>query len=402
MDEDALAEDKRDIRQQSSALRLYNRTEDCPTYAAILLFGKNPEYYLSGAYVQYVRFDDNDNAADIVNEHKFTGCLLDTQPKLDTFIETAIIEKRPKPVTILRESIQLPQMGDPRIVDECRHAQGLSIQHSDQVLSVCRPDRDRQCRRLYGNAKPENFPSVNDYRNPIIAEAMKSLGYVNRYNHGIVRVQKELRENGNLETRFPVDNITVFGVNVNDATYTEDRQLRIDFTNQDAPYWDRSFHHVSKQPWRNMTPDRLKITSTTTRTTPTARRPADAEKAPIGQRVKSLWTHLVVLRTPTAGAVPSSTTEPAQPSEKQPYHEICRPASRQSTGQRDRHDHPHRPHPNPRTNSTTARNPQHGPAYAPTTPCRASGSGDNTCLQYPAPKDKENIRSNSRIFFFTK
>lgn len=61
---------------------------------------------------------------------------------------------------------------------------------------------------------------------------MKSLGYVNRYNRGIVRVQKELSENGNLQARFSVNNITVFGVNVNDATYTEDPQLRIDFTNQ--------------------------------------------------------------------------------------------------------------------------------------------------------------------------
>ena len=25
---------------------------------------------------------------------------------------------------------------------------------------------------LYGNARPENFPDVNDYRNPVIAEAL--------------------------------------------------------------------------------------------------------------------------------------------------------------------------------------------------------------------------------------
>ena len=103
MDEDALIDDKRDIKQQLSALRLYSIAEDCPTYAAILLFGKNPEYYLPGAYVQYVRFDGNDNAADIVNEHKFAGCLIEILPKLDTFIETAIVEKRPKPITALRE-----------------------------------------------------------------------------------------------------------------------------------------------------------------------------------------------------------------------------------------------------------------------------------------------------------
>jgi len=26
---------------------------------------------------------------------------------------------------------------------------------------------------LYGEARPENFPTVNDYRNPVVAEAMK-------------------------------------------------------------------------------------------------------------------------------------------------------------------------------------------------------------------------------------
>jgi len=49
---------------------------------------------------------------------------------------------------------------------------------------------------LYGNARPENFPTVNDYRNPIVAEAMKVLGYVNKYNRGIYNVQAELVENG--------------------------------------------------------------------------------------------------------------------------------------------------------------------------------------------------------------
>ena len=234
MDEDALVEDKRDIKQQLSALRLYNRTEDCPTYAAILLFGKNPEYYLPGAYVQYVRFDGNDNAADIVNEHKFTGCLLDTLPKLDTFIETAIIEKRPKPVTILREKTvyNYPKWAIRELLMNA--VMHRDYQSNTPIKFYQYADRIEidNAGGLYGNAKPENFPNVNDYRNPIIAEAMKSLGYVNRYNRGIVRVQKELRENGNLEARFSVDNITVFGVNVNDATYTEDRQLRIDFTNQ--------------------------------------------------------------------------------------------------------------------------------------------------------------------------
>lgn len=67
---------------------------------------------------------------------------------------------------------------------------------------------------LYGNARPENFPRVNDYRNPIIAEALKVLGFVNKFNRGIDRVQRELQNNGNGSARFTVDDITVFSVNV--------------------------------------------------------------------------------------------------------------------------------------------------------------------------------------------
>ena len=50
---------------------------------------------------------------------------------------------------------------------------------------------------LFGKVSPANFPNVSDYRNPFIAEAMKVLGYVNRFSLGIYRVQKELTENGN-------------------------------------------------------------------------------------------------------------------------------------------------------------------------------------------------------------
>ena len=55
---------------------------------------------------------------------------------------------------------------------------------------------------LYGKARSENFPNVNDYRNPVIAEAMKILGFVNRFSRGIARVQKELTANGNGEAIF--------------------------------------------------------------------------------------------------------------------------------------------------------------------------------------------------------
>ena len=55
---------------------------------------------------------------------------------------------------------------------------------------------------LYGRANVQNFPNVNDYRNIVLAEAMKVLGFVNRHSRGVLRVQKELMANENGEAIF--------------------------------------------------------------------------------------------------------------------------------------------------------------------------------------------------------
>jgi predicted HTH transcriptional regulator len=65
---------------------------------------------------------------------------------------------------------------------------------------------------LYGQARPENFPHVNDYRNSVVAEMMRTLNYVNMFNHGISEVQALLKDNGSPEAEFNVNLITAFGV----------------------------------------------------------------------------------------------------------------------------------------------------------------------------------------------
>ena len=76
---------------------------------------------------------------------------------------------------------------------------------------------------LYGNARPENFPRVNDYRNPLVASAMKTMGYVNMFNRGVGQVQTDLKENGNQPAEFNVNLITAFKVEVKVAqSYTNE------------------------------------------------------------------------------------------------------------------------------------------------------------------------------------
>jgi ATP-dependent DNA helicase RecG len=59
----------------------------------------------------------------------------------------------------------------------------------------------------FGQVTKENFglPGVTDYRNPHLAEAMRVLGYVQRFGIGIQIAKKLLEENGNPPPIFDVE-----------------------------------------------------------------------------------------------------------------------------------------------------------------------------------------------------
>ena len=213
---EVLADDKRDIKEQLASVRMYDRTHDCPTYAALLLFGKNPRYYLPGAYVQFVRFAGKAIGGEVLNEKRFQGPLFQLLPSLESFVNDAIITQRPVTVSLFREKTVFNYPNS-----ALRELMMNAIMHRDYQSNM--PIRLYQfddhveimnAGGLYGEARPENFPIVNDYRNPIIAEAMKEMKYVNMFNQGIRRVQDMLKENGNKEAVFDVSKLTTFTVNV--------------------------------------------------------------------------------------------------------------------------------------------------------------------------------------------
>lgn len=212
VDAKILEEDARSLLQKMAALRFYDIANGCPTNAGLLLFGKNPEYFFFGGYLQYVKFGGTGNSAPVLSEFKFSGNLVEMLVKLDSFIETGIAKRRPVPASALREEsvIAYPHWAMRELVlnavmhrDYQANAPIKFYEYSDRV-EITNPGG------LYGLARPENFPDVNDYRNPIIAEALKVLGYVNRFNRGIALAQKEFFENGNGKILFDVKKQTVF------------------------------------------------------------------------------------------------------------------------------------------------------------------------------------------------
>jgi len=226
VDPEILAEDKRNIKEQLASVRLYDRTHDCPTYSALILFGKNPRYYMLGAYVQYVRFDGKEKGGEVLNEKRFQGPLYSMLPALESFVKDAIVTQRPVPVTLFREKtvVNYPNAA---LRELLMNASMHRDYQSNMPIRLYQFDDHIEIMNaggLYGEARPENFPTVNDYRNPVVAEAMKEMKYVNMFNQGVKRVQDMLRDNGNKKAEFDVSKLTVFCVNVfsneEDATQT--------------------------------------------------------------------------------------------------------------------------------------------------------------------------------------
>ena len=216
IDTEVLTSDNRDVKEQLSSIHLFDLEHDCPTNAAIILFGNDPQYFLHGCYVQYVHFAGKDRGSEIVNERQIKGSLCKMLPQLESFVRDAVVTARPVSISMLREKTLLnyPDLAlRELLMNACMHRDYQSnmpirlYQYEDRIEIL-------NAGGLYGEARPENFPTVNDYRNPIVAEAMRGLKYVNMFNRGIQRVKNLLKENGNPEPIFTVDKITAFEVTV--------------------------------------------------------------------------------------------------------------------------------------------------------------------------------------------
>ena len=136
-----------------------------------------------------------------MTEHEFKSNLCTTLQELDTFVETTIANRRPIPVSSTREDpfVDYPYWATRELLmnaichrDYTSNGPIQFYQYDDRIEMMNHGG-------LYGRANEQNFPKVNDYRNIVVAEAMKVLGFVNRHSRGVLRVQKDLKANENGE-----------------------------------------------------------------------------------------------------------------------------------------------------------------------------------------------------------
>ena len=199
-------ENKRDTLQQLVSLGLWDGEHNCATNIGALLFSKSPLNWFPGAYIQFVRYDGTGLESDILDERSFSGDLITVLRELDAFLK-ALFPTRPVAVSSLREEKRSTYpMGAIRelLMNAIMHRDYESnspirfYQFSDRI-EIQNPGG------LYGEANVDNFPNQNAYRNPKVAEAMKTLGYVNRFGRGIAKTQELLKQNNNPPAEFDIE-----------------------------------------------------------------------------------------------------------------------------------------------------------------------------------------------------
>jgi ATP-dependent DNA helicase RecG len=214
IDAQTIADNNRPIEHQLASLRFFDLARNCPTYAGLILFAKDLINWLPNAYVQYVRFDGTAMATDISAEKRFQGDLLSIVRDLNSFV-SLITSTRPVRSSALQESMvsDYPEIAIRELLlNAILHrsyeapAPVRFYQYSDRI-EIQNPGP------LYGVARPDNFPTQTSYRNPVIAEALKTLGAINRFGRGVERAQAALLKNGNAVADFFFGD-TYFGVTI--------------------------------------------------------------------------------------------------------------------------------------------------------------------------------------------
>jgi len=199
VDPSVIAQNNRAIGEQLASLRFFDLRRQAPTYAGLLVIGKDPLQFLPGAYIQFVRFEGESLSDAVQDEKRITGNLLTQLLQLDNLLPLQIHTAR-APTTGLRHEdrpdyplFAIRELALNAVIHRAYEATNAPVRinwFADRV-EILNPGG------LYGQVTPDNYERVSDYRNPVIAEAMKVLGYVERFGTGIARANAALRANGN-------------------------------------------------------------------------------------------------------------------------------------------------------------------------------------------------------------
>jgi ATP-dependent DNA helicase RecG len=211
---DVLEANGRTLEQRLAVTKMVASADDpIPTVLGLLVLGKRPNDFLAGDYIQFVRFDGETLADDIIDESVADGPLSQMirtiEAKFEAHNVTRVdlkssateIRKSAYPVTALQQIIRNAVMH--RAYDSTNAP--IRVYWFTDRIEIISPGGP------FGIVTEANFgqPGIADYRNPNLAEAMRVLGFVQRFGVGIATAKRALEANGNPPLSFEISQAAV-------------------------------------------------------------------------------------------------------------------------------------------------------------------------------------------------
>lgn len=203
---DVLEANERSFEQKLAATKMVLGDNDLvPTVLGLLVIGKSPADWLPGAYTQFLRLAGNDLTAPVSDEEPIYGTVADQIRRLEEklaahnqrgvrFSDVDIEDRREAyPLDALRQLVRNAFMHRSY---EATNAP-VRVYWFDDRIEIHNPGGP------FGSVTPENFgqPGIADYRNPNLAEALRALGYVQRFGAGIAIARKALGQRLHFEVQ---------------------------------------------------------------------------------------------------------------------------------------------------------------------------------------------------------
>ncbi|MBI5478339.1 MAG: putative DNA binding domain-containing protein [Deltaproteobacteria bacterium] len=204
---EALAQNQRTRDQQLRALRL-TQPGDIPTATAILMLGTDPRRWFPGAYIQYLRVAGTALTDQLLDQREIAGPLPDQLRHVDDVIRLNVQRRTTVGGQTRVDVVDYPEEALRQLVRNAvlhRSYEGTNapvrLTWFDDRVEIQSPGGP------FGQVTVEHFgePGVTDYRNPTLAEALKAMGYVERFGVGIPIARERLAANGNPPVRFTVE-----------------------------------------------------------------------------------------------------------------------------------------------------------------------------------------------------
>lgn len=215
---DVLEANERSLEQRLAATKMVLAADEpVPTVLGVLVLSSRTRDFLPGAYVQFLRIQGTQLGEPIVDESLVDGTLGDVLRRIDDKLEAHVrtaVDIASGPLETRRSSYPigaLQQLVRNAVMHRTYEATNAPVRVTwfDDRIEITSPGGP------FGTVRAENFgqPGVTDYRNPNLAEAMRVLGFVQRYGVGIATARKLLAENGNPPPEFELQP-TLVGVTV--------------------------------------------------------------------------------------------------------------------------------------------------------------------------------------------